>query len=462
MAPSPPGTLTLISAGSNAQGQLANGSIEDSHTLQPCTFHGHPPGALPTGTRSIECIATGANHTLALLNTSVSDDVSISTSTTRRELWGCGTNAKGQLGPTIDASGTYIFRHIVLPLDEIGLTGSHTPRLIAASWETSYIVFSPDDDTDEGSDILISMGANDYGDLGISSSVHSRKPARGRSTPSATRVPPSPSIKPFHVVSFSLLILPDGLSLEDSRRLRILRLETGQHHAVVQIQVTLKDNTTRKVLAGWGTARHGQLGSFTPVQATLGIPTMIPPPKGTSNADIASISLGSQHTLCLHTDGRVTSLGTNRKGQIEGLTSLENIRKIGCTWNGSFIMTDSSSGFPAQILSTGSIAHGQLGSFSQNGDVLQLQPVRIPPDMYGKMVMACGSEHVLVLLHTEPDGAEVWGWGWNEHGNLGLGNTDDIFLPTKIWPKTSSERIQVHGIWAGCGTTWISCTNIAS
>jgi len=51
---------------------------------------------------------------------------------------------------------------------------------------------------------------------------------------------------------------------------------------------------------------------------------------------------------------------------------------------------------------------------------------------------------------------EVWGWGWNEHGNLGVGTTDDIKLPARIWPGARGGAGRVVGIWAGCGTSWIA------
>ena len=88
--------------------------------------------------------------------------------------------------------------------------------------------------------------------------------------------------------------------------------------------------------------------------------------------------------------------------------------------------------------------------------------------------IACGSEHVLALSRrTTEDHRSVqqtlWGWGWNEHGNLGIGNTQDILVPVKIWSNSSPvvvsgsyfERVhEVIGIWAGVGTSWICCSQI--
>ena len=59
---------------------------------------------------------------------------------------------------------------------------------------------------------------------------------------------------------------------------------------------------------------------------------------------------------------------------------------------------------------------------------------------------------------------KLLGWGWNEHGNMGLGHTGDVMTPTVI-PipslSTPSATIEIDppkivGIWAGCGTSWFA------
>ena len=67
--------------------------------------------------------------------------------------------------------------------------------------------------------------------------------------------------------------------------------------------------------------------------------------------------------------------------------------------------------------------------------------------------IACGSEHVLALVKSlDQDSAtptsQIWGWGWNEHGNLGLGDTEDVKLPVRIWPFGVGVSVDVSGVWA--------------
>ena len=57
---------------------------------------------------------------------------------------------------------------------------------------------------------------------------------------------------------------------------------------------------------------------------------------------------------------------------------------------------------------------------------------------------------------------KLLGWGWNEHGNMGLGHTEGVMTPTIIpipslsIPSATVEMDppKIAGIWAGCGTSW--------
>jgi len=59
---------------------------------------------------------------------------------------------------------------------------------------------------------------------------------------------------------------------------------------------------------------------------------------------------------------------------------------------------------------------------------------------------------------------KLLGWGWNEHGNMGLGHTEDVIAPTCIpipflsVPSATieSDMPKIVGIWAGCGTSWLA------
>lgn len=104
------------------------------------------------------------------------------------------------------------------------------------------------------------------------------------------------------------------------------------------------------------------------------------------------------------------------------------------------------------LMSFGNNAHGQLGReetiLGRRGDVV------FPLAEYQIVQLAAGSEHVLALLAFNQQ-REVWGWGWNEHGNLGLKeNLEDIKIPVRVWTSEGRNE-KVHSIHAGYGTSWI-------
>ena len=414
-------TTILYAVGSNGKGQLAIADEQDAHLFTSCTFHGCQRGTLPPGTSSVIAIRSCGNHSLALLSRPPNH---------RIEIWGSGDGTKGQLGPTyINEAGdnVAIFRPIVLPLENHGLTGYEFSDA-AACWETSFFIL-----TKEGQhDVLISMGGNDFGDLGVG----------GPGTANNSL--------PFHIINFTHIV---G---DTTDRLSISNITTGPHHVI-----TLLHTGNKQYIAGWGTARHGQLG---PLHAPSGralpfspSPVAISLPIDIQHDPVRTVCAGNQHTLFLHASGRISALGSDAKGQLRGLGATEDVRAIDCSWNGSYLQTRSGSG----LLSTGANAHGQLGQVGGTSET-GLGSVSVP-DTRRVVSFACGSEHVLCVLESEGDHKEVWGWGWNEHGTLATGSLDDVKAPVRIWPPSPAQAEEkVVGVWAGCGTSWIAVTPPAS
>ena len=414
---------TLLSSGSNAHGQLGNGSLEDAHTFHPCHFLGCEPGELPPGASKILDVASGANHTLLLLERIDGE----------RQLWGCGDGRAGQLGLKYQESisagcSSSVFRPIELDLVSEG----YSYKFISASWETTYIVLA----SDIRGDILISLGADDFGDLGVGNAK-----GKGKRVANST-----------NIVRFDHLVV-DGHSLPPSCPITINLISSGQHHVLVHMNVSLSDGLNCGIVVGWGTSRHGQIGSVTNSDGKplpfFSVPTIIF--VDDPNDPVVSSSLGIQHSVLLHSSGRMTGMGSNRKGQLE-LFPQSRFRQVGCTWNGTYATVEVEESKPC-IYATGADSHGQLGRGDGRGPgiVIFEDHSAIPT------FLACGSEHVLMVLQSEL-GKEVWGWGWNEHGNLGIGTTADVFLPVKIWPPgggNGGEEV-IDGIWAGSGTSWIS------
>ncbi|KAF9011282.1 regulator of chromosome condensation 1/beta-lactamase-inhibitor protein II [Cyathus striatus] len=435
--------LTLLSSGSNAHGQLGNGAEDDSHIFQPCIFDGYPASAMPPSASNILEIANGANHTLILL------ECVDGQSYTASEVWGSGDGRLGQLGPsyqhdTLAGTSTRIFRKVTLPLELEDLTG-FSCKHVCSTWETSFLVFS----CEGKSDVLISMGSYDFGALGVEGK--GKKKAKN---------------KAFHVVKFDHLLVSG--SRVDPASLTIHSIAAGQRHVIVLIEELLKDGSRRRFLVGWGAARHGELGNDmmenkkAPTFHSLPTLVFIDDPRD----PIVNIALGFHHTVFRHSSGRLLGLGSNRKSQLENISSLQRVHRVDCTWNGTYSIVEDDEGY-LQVVATGSNTHGQLGQGTapkkHSNPHPQSSPVHFSPSSYLRRLtsISCGSEHCLVSFSVRESSddssrepaSEVWGWGWNEHGNLGDGSTVDAPIPKKIWAE--AEQGKLIGIWGGNGTSWI-------
>ncbi|KZO92824.1 RCC1/BLIP-II protein [Calocera viscosa TUFC12733] len=427
-------TMHLFAAGSNAAGQLGIGSTDDAHQFTRCRFVASDGTSVNLPAEAeIRSLSAGANFTVLLVAGLESE---------QSELWASGSGSEGQLGPFW--TGTTTFRKV-----DLGLTGTplanYEPIIVSTSWETTIVVLRLNDE--DADDAIISLGSNTHGKLGVG-----HLPA---STSSPLTIPITNTLTANR--------LPNSL--------HILELASGLNHilAIVGYQDAQDRHLVRTVI-GWGVARHGQLGSTLPDPRSP-LPGCQPRPAlFISSYDYYNehqqpvlAALGQRHTVLLLPSGTLSICGSNDRQQLRGADRLTNVKDIGCTWNGTYAVLRS--GNRELMCSNGSNDHGQLGRV-QNAPAPPAD--RLPHEVLLPLDrcifdLACGSEHVVVLCRHETDGAfEVWGWGWNEHGNLGMGHRNDVRIPSIIWPPhnfTPDElaAMQLERVWAGSGTTFILC-----
>ncbi|XP_012088011.1 ultraviolet-B receptor UVR8 isoform X2 [Jatropha curcas] len=144
----------------------------------------------------------------------------------------------------------------------------------------------------------------------------------------------------------------------------------GRHSAVI---------TDAGALFTFGWGLYGQCGQGS--TNDLLRPTSVPSLSGTR---VESISAGLWHTVCITTDGHVYSFGGNQFGQLG-------------------TGTDQAETQPRQL------------------DAASLEGKR------GKLV-SCGARHSAILT----DDGQVYSWGWNKYGQLGLGDSIDRNIPSQV------------------------------
>ena len=488
----------LVVAGSNSGHQLGVGHDQDVPTFQEslCRLEGDlqdvpfpPPGYEVVG------LSSGANHTLALLESDLG----------AREVWVTGTGEQGQLGPA-GAEPYAVFTPLNLQQCLQGIApplgNDMRPKQVVAGWNCSYIVLGPPSGGAVGAtaqDVLISLGShrdNTFGELGCAAPLSEME---GRCV---------------HLVSFASVLVEAELSLKSP--LRILDIAAGLRHAVVALSVGGPEACT--IVAGWGAARHGQVGRVPAAPPRI---AGLPRRPGAAAASVSEPQLifkwkttdarparckvraGRDHSVVLllgRTDGEGAALhciGSNKQSQIVDVSALpvhaatstmSRIVDITCNWTSTHCLFEQQDGSSAdhQILSCGSNGRGQLGNGSTEpaSDVNRLTAVDLRPVLRGSVgdvvtpspqpagrvtvkKLVAGSEHSLLLISrqntAEVEGAmEVWGWGWNEHGNLAQGQHDEadhdrpvLLLDGARAGAALAPCYIPMNIWAGCGTTFI-------
>lgn len=492
-------TKILLVAGSNSGHQLGVGHDRDVRTLQEALCRvdsdSQQVTSLPPAGYTVVDLSSGANHTLALLER-IQDGHGASSGSATKEVWIAGTGAQGQLGPAHASSGSKpltIFTRLDLEalldncadLPRSDWSGALLqPKRIVAGWNCSYIVLAlgragPSESSEQ--DVLLSLGLlrdNTFGELGC-----------------AVRDASNVCV---HKVSFSSALIEAGL--DTNVGFQVVDVAAGLRHAVAALSVKADAQGQRgTIVVGWGSARQGQVGRIPepapkrpgssnrpgPAAAIVWEPQVIFDWKTSDSSSIrCRLRAGRDHTVVLvqgegSQEGKeLHCIGSNKQGQLldasllqERGAALDQIVDVTCNWNSTHLLVEQSNGERA-ILSCGSNSRGQLGNSttvsttvahplaSADLSMILQQPPSTPenrPTTLRRLVS--GSEHSLLLVKTG-DAHQVWGWGWNEHGNLAQGVHDeaDRQRATLLLDGTRSgtdAHYDPLDVWAGLGTSFI-------
>eukprot|EP01124_Arcella_intermedia_P005043 TRINITY_DN12936_c0_g1_i1.p1 TRINITY_DN12936_c0_g1~~TRINITY_DN12936_c0_g1_i1.p1 ORF type:complete len:447 (-),score=61.37 TRINITY_DN12936_c0_g1_i1:823-2163(-) len=191
----------------------------------------------------------------------------------------------------------------------------------------------------------------------------------------------------------------------------------GQEHSLV-----LLGNGT---LYGWGANQYGQLGTGDELDR-------LNPVKVSGVGKIKQVACGAFHSMALLKSGEVFTWGCNQIGQLGTGNRLHSstpkkvqglcAKVIGIDCCGSFSVALSSEGL---VYAWGYNGNGQLGNGNTEsrwspGRVCQLE---------GIVGISCGWEHALALSKE----GTLYAWGQNRYGQLGTGKaTLPLLLPTKV------------------------------
>ena len=164
--------------------------------------------------------------------------------------------------------------------------------------------------------------------------------------------------------------------------------------------------------------------------------------------DVKQIACGDYHTFILKNDGSVWSCGLNEYGQLglgdttviiptftQVTTNINNdVKQIACGFNQTFILKNDGS-----VWSCGCNGYGQLGLGSSDTNAhstFTKVTTNINNDV--KQIF-CGNSHTFII---KIDGS-VWGCGWNVYGQLGLNDTTNRTTFTKVTTNINNDVKQI-------------------
>jgi alpha-tubulin suppressor-like RCC1 family protein len=245
------------------------------------------------------------------------------------------------------------------------------------------------------------------------------------STAPTVLIPVTPSITILPVTTSKTVVLP--LTVTAS----IKPPTIPDFSAVVPILTVL----SKPSVWSWGNNQFGGLGS------NGGNPTNLPQ-QIQGLGDVQALA-AFDHVLAVKSDGTVWGWGENGRSQLGGsaafgssafvpkqIPGLSNIKAVAAGISHSLALDAN-----GEVWSWGYNGVGQLG----NGNIAEMQ-ISTPLKVAGLsevVAIAAGHAHSLAL---KKDGS-VWAWGYNYHGELGIGTAQNSGTPVKVLNLSSIVAI---------------------
>ncbi|XP_061571831.1 RCC1 and BTB domain-containing protein 1 isoform X2 [Cololabis saira] len=242
-------------------------------------------------------------------------------------------------------------------------------------------------------------------------------------------------------------IVPKKIDLLHGKKIVSLSYGSGPHVLLA---------TENGQLFVWGHNGYSQLGNGTTNQGLS--PVLVT--STMQNKKVIDVSCGSHHSMALTQDGEVFAWGYNNCGQVgsgstanqpyprkvTGCLQGKNAVGITCGQTSSMALVDN-----GEVYGWGYNGNGQLG-MGNNGN--QLTPCRLVA-LQGMCIqqIVSGYGHCLALT----DEGLLYAWGANTYGQLGTGNKSNHLTPVQI--MADKERIVEV---AACHSTHISAAKTQS
>ncbi|MBL0048900.1 MAG: T9SS type A sorting domain-containing protein [Bacteroidetes bacterium] len=188
-------------------------------------------------------------------------------------------------------------------------------------------------------------------------------------------------------------------------------ISAGENHSLA-----LKSDGT---LWAWGANNYGQLGDNSQTDRLI-------PVKIGTDSNWVSIKAGEFHSLGLKSNGTIWAWGSGGQGQLgNGMTGVTSLYPIQIGSANSWVNIAAGSGFTLALKSEGTIWACGSNNVGQLGDstVPNLQANLVQIGTANNWLNI--SSGYLNVLASQANGT-LWGWGFNPYGQLGTGTTVNV------------------------------------
>ncbi|XP_076895194.1 ultraviolet-B receptor UVR8-like [Bidens hawaiensis] len=222
-----------------------------------------------------------------------------------------------------------------------------------------------------------------------------------------------------------------------------IAIATGEAHTLAL--------TADGMVYSWGRGTFGRLGNASEIDQHFPIKIHF----NNNNIKIIGISAGAYHSLALADDGSVWSWGYNTYGQlgVEGdnsfvpcLVKMPLIMDASATNNEKPLKISSVKAGGMVSLAIDDLGHlwmwGTLQGTSIEMESTPTIPISINFNNYTVVKAACGGGHIVTIVNNGSN-LTCYSWGNNDHGQLGLGDTEMRANPQIIETFNTLEPYEV-------------------
>lgn len=231
-------------------------------------------------------------------------------------------------------------------------------------------------------------------------------------------------------------------------RTRVRQVAVGEDHCVAL--------SGSGIVWTWGSGSRGQLGHGWPTDGKSKYSVVSATPRRVENIrrTVVEVACGAYHSVALVNAGSLYTWGSGKQlglgvfvgdgdralpSAVKALAKFR-VRHVGCGFGFTAATTHS-----GDVYTWGSGDHGQLGHGDNQDRVVPVPVISLRGNAKHARVadVACGARHAMAMSST----GRIYSWGWNNHGQLGLGHRNDVNEPTLVSSLRTYKAINIVAGW---------------